>query len=1190
MSQGLPLRVPERPPFEDLEAWAGAEEPSEAGAYFVMIQAAEHILHAVQERDPRTGKALPRPLRELLQAAAREATGALRPVPEDRLMQALRMGLAPLKQVLLRHRTRIMRDHQKLPLHRLREVDSASVAWLARQPGRTVREKLAGQGRALGVLRRVRADTVENQAARALCALIGQRAEDRLAWIDRYDHRPLDEERRALLEEALRVCTVKLRGSDLADVPIVTSLRPNNALLGDRRYARIYRALKWLRAQEEDMARAWDQGQIYVERALFLLLCAWLANQGCVQLCDGMAQIEEGRLGEPGMERLLTLPQPRWERLHLALLVRSEGGVHRVHVRSEDEGLAIGLAPLLGGDLRTATSEETVRCRIRRGDAPLLPRRGPGLLIEVDRKGLGPHEAPGDVQGMWTLAEGLGRDILLLCSARSSSVPARHRGQPDGERLGLDLCAPRITIADGKAIRPLRTRGWAARHVWPEGEDHAEWLEGDAGRCLELHAKVPAIVALGAAVPGDEADEVAPAWISQAAHRISHSIAGELPSAARARVAYVVPDRADENTRRTLHGALASELRAAFPVWRSVAAAMGWQRDPNAGDVPFERAGVEPGDVLLVVDAEAPALTVTLLYARRAERLAERCPWTQGIYWERRPNPPQGECDEFLAYGALLSSWARDLLKPRASSLGSTRLDRLARNLVRTGLAEDLRSTAEPLWLPLDPGWTQALSLRSSDKRWEECLERYWQTFDEAIKGIRDLLRACPKGAGTHVLLVGRPFSQAKTARARLAKGLDRPGLVGVRIAVVGPDAPVRGAQDCLVRHEEGCQTWTEWSPDVRLEVIDEGLFEELVLLDEKLIDDPFLGDKEQRDAGVILPCDHPHFTLPLVVDGRSRRPQIHEARVECADLPLSEERAATLRLSYRHGIEGSYDLSLESPGLGLRRRWIDAESQHEAVLPEGKVADILEALRGWSGSSNGSVIPGGDRLLEDLDAVPARNGAEEEAARRYKTLLDQLGEQLGDGRNGHERYLKKLLDLLRRFTSPLEWRPDLSARALRALSAALWRDSRLVSALRGVQEDAGAFLILQSRRSLSNLFERVPREFEAGKDPIAIKNLYGHPYRDVCELLLALLRDPDLAVLLRQGWHTAQIARHVRLLDGIFGRGQIRLRWRVQQEVRAILEQSEHLHRMSWVPYALHVLLTGELVPLRVLPAASRS
>jgi hypothetical protein len=49
------------------------------------------------------------------------------------------------------------------------------MAWLARQPGRTTREKLSGRTHALGVKRNVSADTTENRLLRSFAKLLAER-------------------------------------------------------------------------------------------------------------------------------------------------------------------------------------------------------------------------------------------------------------------------------------------------------------------------------------------------------------------------------------------------------------------------------------------------------------------------------------------------------------------------------------------------------------------------------------------------------------------------------------------------------------------------------------------------------------------------------------------------------------------------------------------------------------------------------------------------------------------------------------------------------------------------------------------------------------------------------------------------------------------------------------------------------
>ena len=76
-----------------------------------------------------------------------------------------------------------------MPLHRIRDLDAKCTEWVGRQPGRTVREKLAGKPSILGVRREFTAETNENILVAKLLRGLLPRVDERLrdhAWYIAY--------------------------------------------------------------------------------------------------------------------------------------------------------------------------------------------------------------------------------------------------------------------------------------------------------------------------------------------------------------------------------------------------------------------------------------------------------------------------------------------------------------------------------------------------------------------------------------------------------------------------------------------------------------------------------------------------------------------------------------------------------------------------------------------------------------------------------------------------------------------------------------------------------------------------------------------------------------------------------------------------------------------------------------------
>jgi hypothetical protein len=199
-------------------------------------------LTGLADVDARTGQALPQGWSVLCRrAAVLPEPGA---APRDRLRAIVDHVASALHHLLGQARQRIVRSHAVVPLHAARELDSVSVAWLARQSGRTVREKLAGKPGVMAVRREASTDTLENRLLRAFCRHLEPLLVARCAaFRDTSDEQDLlDRLRHWLREDGAGV-------RDWANVP------PNNVLLQDRHYRKIWDGWMHLQALDAGVLR-----------------------------------------------------------------------------------------------------------------------------------------------------------------------------------------------------------------------------------------------------------------------------------------------------------------------------------------------------------------------------------------------------------------------------------------------------------------------------------------------------------------------------------------------------------------------------------------------------------------------------------------------------------------------------------------------------------------------------------------------------------------------------------------------------------------------------------------------------------------------------------------------------------------------------------------------------------------------
>jgi len=206
------------------------------------------------------------------------------------------------------------------------------------------------------------------------------------------------------------------------------------------------------------------------------------------------------------------------------------------------------------------------------------------------------------------------------------------------------------------------------------------------------------------------------------------------------------------------------------------------------------------------------------------------------------------------------------------------------------------------------------------------------------------------------------------------------------------------------------------------------------------------------------------------------------------------------------------------------------------------------------------------DHLLSlDDEAADSR-----ELSKKTASMMAML---VGDGTGRRALLLERLLSRLRRYTDVEEFDGALAGLTMRALGNAAWRHPDFVTTL-AAHHGAVGLILGQCRRSLQNLGMRVPLSIASDEERKQVAGRLGTPFRDSCEMLLALLRiessNPAVASL-RSGSPSADsLAKTVRQIDARFAALGVEVHWRVQLKV----DLPSELHRMSKVAFALNSYL----------------
>jgi hypothetical protein len=726
------------------------------------LAAVEHLLTCMAALDPDTMEPMAASHGDSLERlsdcilAEHEANRCL-------VWRALQLVEASLVRILARPHVRLMRDARIQPLHKVQVTDAKSLAWLARQPGRDVREKVGARLRIKGVVRLESLDVPENR----LVVRLASELEKALA-----SHQLLGTSVAKLLA---RVASWARE----AGIPAATRPTPTNVLLGHADYRRVWRAWRLLQGLPAWLSNARRDLLSPVVQTLKASLTAALARQPGVTLLEGWSRVS---LQASGLAWNTDRPPQ--------LLFRdSRGQPLRAKIDCSANSVRVEIIRYSDGPVRRMASSQNVEFEVvlqsAGGCAQLT------VLTEVGELQL--FEGLADRAGLASASHWMASQILAVLgiAARRRDATATPECLEPWRWAACDLGATPPRVLSDTSRQCLR----GAPAVSAASDD-------ETAGALVLHGATARAVPPG---PGrqhrglatwfsapNEHDLVAPAALRNLFAPLGRGHG-------RGHVAWIVPDDADPATMATLRGALPPVATVRWFVPRSVCAAL--------ASTVF-RSGAEPLPdryTVFVVDAGAPRLTATLLTLRR-DGLPSESAEASAAWLERLA--PFAACPH-----AETCSDAGFALGRARSALGESDDAHESLCLAReSGDLEGWLYGGQPLLLPCP---------ESADLLWELPAAAASQADPAPLASWLAAFREqqlpvlLQRAAGDFtVLVVGRIWRRG-SALSLLHEALGP----RARVEVLDDEAIVRGGIRCLERHGRGLPTWRDFLPDLWLEL-----------------------------------------------------------------------------------------------------------------------------------------------------------------------------------------------------------------------------------------------------------------------------------------------------------------------------------------------------------------------------------
>jgi cold shock CspA family protein len=351
-------------------------------------------------------------------------------------------------------------------------------------------------------------------------------------------------------------------------------------------------------------------------------------------------------------------------------------------------------------------------------------------------------------------------------------------------------------------------------------------------------------------------------------------------------------------------------------------------------------------------------------------------PTSHGIYWERKPPLPPDEDLGILGWPHVLREYAHHIVDHALAALSEEQKNYIVDDLLRTNMIAKLVNHGRSIFIQIpssESAETVVVELFEDSNGFDKYLDEWINRILDGINAVQKTvtvkhvlltggifgydrfkksqqftgcIKRYDQDKGFGFIAIDRNdreereifihCSSIKKGSPQLKAddyvvfdiGKGKKGDEAQNVEIVSPFVPwlrdrnritispsllALGARECLLRLDTEGLTWQEWLPELSLELIRDGHYGELQLLDEGMFIDPFLGKKEQFTIPekLTLQSGKKWFSFPLRVGRQNRRPVAWEARIESSAFPLDRNIEVELQLSYRYGLENSYELSI---------------------------------------------------------------------------------------------------------------------------------------------------------------------------------------------------------------------------------------------------------------------------------------
>lgn len=919
------------PDTNSFEVFVANEEPSIEGSSIITLQTIEHMFNSMVKRDPLNNSVQPITLDEMMYKLQPYAnTLAKRPVPFDDFHQLYLYAKKSIEHITATPSSKLVKETAYIQPNQLKSPRTKTMNWIANKPGRNVREKLAGR-KVLAEKSVFVVDTKENKVFVRVMKQLAKQFQNRMVYSvaqGKYDTQSIDEQR---IEEIQRFLSFykKVKFSKLGDLDVSKPItEPNNKLISDKYYAPIWRLYNELNNRKY---KSEQKMKYLLQRfeSVFLLYVVHRFNElqdllpvnRFIEIGDETSSITVKNFDSSSvrfdyfleaakvetvivktvqiqMRRLVCenakgeqvfIPASHFESLaafgrvkkgdeiafnNEADCVLLHDGFNRLSVQY-DHGLRVSLQKFeqVNG-LYEASTKSELFLRLEASEEETKANRGIPIKLKVSGAADSSYTTFADVEGLNTLMLHVMDELNKLVPLSQHTRNYKQKETSEIETIAFDFTKAVPTVfMDGhnQSINDAYMVEYTKQAEQRLIPTNRHYLNGLDKPVLQFHQIFD--------VENDAYQTVIQNFLPLLQHtRSKQKIAPSTP------LLYLVPDNIDEFAQMDIKKAMSVQYKKNFPIWRSISAMLHLEKW-------LEKQTLKR---TIVFDTNGPQASATQITLQQKNATA------LFMHYPAYVNNSKGA--EELTMTAVCRHYMHLYNEKYKLKLSEQEIE----HLLHAGMVESCITLRIAQLLYRNPN-KAPVELTFDETLYNFVISKWTEQFKEYIQSLKSTILTKDEILPTHIVVLTDFSIVEQTVRTYIKDELGGVNVIFAKTDVLLKAVAQPEVMQKLVASEP---IWFEYLPDLSLEVIREGTYGSLPLIENEYIGNTMGAVKLfEIEETLVLAKNQKQFSFPLKRGGSLGR-EI-SAVIKNIALPLKEDLEMKLMIEYKYGFENSYRLIL---------------------------------------------------------------------------------------------------------------------------------------------------------------------------------------------------------------------------------------------------------------------------------------